>query len=235
MDAQQLSGKVTQLESRVATLEDEGKIVRGEVKQILTEIRSAILIRDNPFESETTSSFNRTSTAPPTVVQVMAAPEPAPTHLPDPQPMALDQELDALAPPPKREIHGHADEFRAQATPEPPREPVMLRPNFPQTAALHAPEPAKPQWSLLTIAGLSAWAEDAMRRIGSLRLEILLDLCEAAGHLPPDARLALARVTEMDIPEPEHVPSTNETTVILRQLDALVYDQDIPGSARARI
>ena len=42
-----------------------------------------------------------------------------------------------------------------------------------------------------------------MRRIGSLRLEILLDLCEAAGHLTPEARDALARVTELDIREPD--------------------------------
>ena len=52
MEAQQLATKVAQLESRVATLEDEGKIVKGEVKQILTEIRSAILVRDNPFEGD---------------------------------------------------------------------------------------------------------------------------------------------------------------------------------------
>ena len=52
MESQQLATKVAQLESRVATLEDEGKIVKGEVKQILTEIRSAILVRDNPFDGD---------------------------------------------------------------------------------------------------------------------------------------------------------------------------------------
>lgn len=96
----------------------------------------------------------------------------------------------------------------------------MLRP----VAPIPPPAPEQPQWSLLTIAGLSAWAEEAMRRLGSLRLEILLDLCEAAGHLSPDARTALARVTELDLPEPTNTPSTNETVVILRQLDALVND-----------
>jgi hypothetical protein len=84
---------------------------------------------------------------------------------------------------------------------------------------------------LLTIAGLSAWAEEAMRRLGSLRLEILLDMCEAAGHLTPEARQALSRVTEMDIPE-LRIPSTNETVVMLRQLDALVNDEDDHGSSR---
>ena len=68
-----------------------------------------------------------------------------------------------------------------------------------------------------------------MRRLGSLRLEILLDLCEAAGHLTPDARTALSRVTEMEIPEPEQAPSNNDTVVILRQLEALVNDDEDYG------
>ena len=108
----------------------------------------------------------------------------------------------------------------------------MLRP---QMHAVPPSEPEKPHWSLLTIAGLSAWAEDAMRRLGSLRLEILLDLCEAAGHLTPDARTALSRVSEMDIPEPEQTPSTNDTVVILRQLEALVNDDQDYGSRLQRI
>ncbi len=206
MEPQQLATKVAQLESRVATLEDEGKIVKGEVKQVLTEIRTAILVRDNPFEGDggLTSSLAAAAVAP--------------------QPVAPPPPLAELAPPPKPIA-------KAEPVPEPAnepsapspvlaREPVMLRP----VAPIPPPAPEQPQWSLLTIAGLSAWAEEAMRRLGSLRLEILLDLCEAAGHLSPDARTALARVTELDLPEPTNTPSTNETVVILRQLDALVND-----------
>jgi hypothetical protein len=73
-----------------------------------------------------------------------------------------------------------------------------------------------------------------MRRLGSLRLEILLDMCEAAGHLTPDARAALSRITEMDIPEPTQTPSTNDTVVILRQLEALVNDDEDHGSRLQR-
>ena len=38
------------LSSKIAGLEDEMRIIKGEVKQVLTEIRSAILAQDNPFE-----------------------------------------------------------------------------------------------------------------------------------------------------------------------------------------
>ena len=71
-----------------------------------------------------------------------------------------------------------------------------------------------------------------MVRLGALRMEILLDLCEASGHLSPAARVALARVTELDIAEPTEPPSTNETAAILRQLDALIGDAEGHSVAR---
>lgn len=221
MEPQQLATKVAQLESRVATLEDEGKIVRGEVKQILTEIRTAILARENPFEGD----GGLTSGSPMGVGVTMAQAAPPPVAPPQPKPEPA---------PRARKPEPEEDEEPAMPAAAPSREPVMLRPQPPQPVpvAPPAPEPQQPQWTLLTIAGLSAWAEEAMRRLGSLRLEILLDMCEAAGHLAPDARQALSRVTEMDIPEPLHAPSTNETVVMLRQLDALVNDEDDHGSSR---
>ena len=223
MEPQQLATKVTQLESRVATLEDEGKIIKGEVKQILTEIRSAILVRENPFEAENArgmavggTTHVISSVAPSSTKVELVMPQPA-----EPEPVA--------EPEPAYEQERERD--RAPYAPAPVQEPVMLRPQ-PHFAA--PVEPEKPHWSLLTIAGLSAWAEDAMKRLGSLRLEILLDLCEAAGHLTPDARTALSRVTEMEFSEPEQTPSTNDTVVILRQLEALVNDDQEYGSRLQR-
>ncbi|MBI5284805.1 MAG: hypothetical protein HY874_06890 [Chloroflexi bacterium] len=225
MEPQQLATKVAQLESRVATLEDEGKIVKGEVKQVLTEIRSAILVRDNPFESD--AALGR-GPAPALLSELPnASPPPAPRI----EPVALLPHAHEPVHAPKVSVPDPEPDLGPDLTDEEPvKEPVMLRPQPVQPAPPpRAPEPQQPQWSLLTIAGLSAWADEAMRRLGSLRLEILLDLCEAAGHLTPETRVALARVTELDIPEPEHTPSTNETVVILRQLDALVNDDEDYG------
>lgn len=216
MEGQQLVGKVSQLESRVATLEDEGKIVKGEVKQILTEIRSAILVRDNPFEGDGGLASHTAAAGATSIIVASAPPPPAASPAPEPLATAVQDTTAASAPVPIA----------------PSREPVALRPVAPAPVAPH--EPPRPQWSLLTIAGLSSWAEDAMRRLGSLRLEILLDLCEAAGHLTPEARIALARITELDVAEPERAPSTNDTVMILRQLDALVNDEEDHVSASIR-
>jgi hypothetical protein len=227
VDPQQLATKVAQLESRVATLEDEGKIVKGEVKQILTEIRTAILVRENPFEVE--PAFGRGA---PALVASVSSPPPAPA--PEPQTQRQDPEPRAA----RRSDPAPVDEAESYDEPEPParqpaKEPIMLRPHSTLAPPPSEEEPP-PSWSLLTIAGLSAWAEEAMRRVGPLRLEILLDLCEAAGHMTSQARAALGRITELDLPEPTDAPSTNETVVLLRQLDALVNDEDDRASLQAR-
>jgi hypothetical protein len=198
LEPQQLATKVAQLESRVATLEDEGKIVKGEVKQILTEIRSVILVRDNPFESEGLSA-SRAQPVTNIVSHVQTDSKPLPPPKPEPEPI---EAVEAVEP----EEEPEPEPAPPAQKPVPAKEPVMLRPQPAPLAPPAMPEPEQPQWSLLTIAGLSAWAEEAMRRLGSLRLEILLDLCEAAGHLTPEARAALARVTELDIAEPAQPP-----------------------------
>lgn len=215
MEPQQLAGKVAQLESRVATLEDEGKIVKGEIKQILTEIRTAVLVRENPFDTSTASpppSVNITATAPEPVAKVeLVMPKPEEPAPPTADHATLPGQPAAAARPPY-----------ASAAPQP----------FAPAPLYVAPAQPPVTWSLLTIAGLAAWGEDAVRRLGPLRLEILLDLCEAAGHISPAARAALGRIPEIDAPEPEQPPSPNETASLLRQLDALVNDDDSFSAAR---
>lgn len=230
MEAQPLSSKVAALEAKVAVLEDEGKIIKGEVKQILTEIRTAILSRvDNPFDDVPGGGRAQAAT-----VQVVsaAAPDLARVQIIAPDPPVGEREPEPERerepePAPARPARTAADERSIDA-----KEPIMLRPAGP---AAPMPEPAAtpspPRWSLLTIASLTAWAEEAMGRLGALRFEILLDLCEAAGHVSPEARAALSRVRELDVTAPEHAPSTNETIVVLRQLDALLNEDagDQPG------
>ncbi|MDE3095720.1 MAG: hypothetical protein KGK07_06945 [Chloroflexota bacterium] len=215
MEPSQLSSKVATLEAKVAVLEDDGKIMKGEIKHVLTEIRTAILARDNPFEDASSGARPR----PPAVQVVAQAAEPA-ARVEVVAREAAERE-------PEPEPEPEAMPSRRPYTPEPvvepaeTKEPIMLRPAPPPVAAV----PEHPQWTLLTIASLTAWAEEAMRRLGALRFEILLDLCEAAGHVSPEARAALSRVKELDVATPEQPPSTNETVVILRQLDALLNDE----------
>jgi hypothetical protein len=210
------------LNSKVAALEDEMRIIKGEVKQVLTEIRSAILVQDSPFEESPTRARP---------VQIVPAVEPARVeivmpHVEEPAPTAKPV---VLAEPPHTEP-AHMELSRQDAHPEPNTPPHQLHATQPQVAQhgaplQHAPVPHQARWSLLTIANLAAWAEEAFQRLGGLRLAILLDLCEVSGYLSPEARLALARVSDLDIPSPEQPASPMEVTVMLRQLDALLQGE----------
>ncbi len=211
------------LSSKVAAIEDEMRIIKGEVKQVLTEIRSAILVQDNPFEEAT----NR-----PRAVQIVpaVAEEPARVEIVMPQSQPQPAVIATAVP--------HPDDAR-KAQPEPAQtQQPPLHPSYrdepPGQQASHEQAPKRPQprqqapqgrWSLLTVASLAAWAEDALQKLGSKRLAMLLDLCEVSGYLTPDARQALARVSELDAPEPEQRASAMDVTVLLRQLDALLQGE----------
>jgi hypothetical protein len=71
------------LEARVTALEDEVGILKGEIKSVLLEVRTAFLAQNNPFTSP----------------QLMAPPAPAPAPTPPPAP-APAPETDSPAPAP---------------------------------------------------------------------------------------------------------------------------------------
>jgi hypothetical protein len=204
------------LNSKVSALEDEMRIVKGEVKQVLTEIRSAILSQDSPFEDGPVARSRPVQVVPamheePARVEIVMPhiehEPPPPAH---PAPAAPSNHHD-MTPPASAASAGEA----AHSAPPSGHEQ--------QTAA--APARPAPRWSLLTVASLAAWAEEAFQRIGAQRLAILLDLCEVSGYLPAEARQALAHVSELDLPGPEQPAAPMEVTVLLRQLDALLQGE----------
>ena len=211
------------LSSKVAAIEDEMRIIKGEVKQVLTEIRSAILVQDNPFEEATSK---------PRAIQIVpaVAEEPARVEIVmphnEPQPAVIATAVPhpddgASAPPaavPTQPQHPLPQAFQEDAV-QKTSQPQAQKPSQPRQRAPQG------RWSLLTVASLAAWAEDALQKLGSKRLAMLLDLCEVSGYLTPDARQALARVSELDAPEPDERASAMDTTVLLRQLDALLQGE----------
>jgi len=107
--------------------------------------------------------------------------------------------------------------------------PTISAPAPAPTAATS--ETGAPRWSLLTVAGLAVWAEEATRQIGPERLRILLDLCEFTGYLSGPAKEALLKVTSLGLSTEERTtpPSANECLVVLCQLDALMRGEEPAG------
>jgi len=201
------------LNSKIAALEDEMRIVKGEVKQVLTEIRSAILAQDSPFEEGPASRAPR-----PIQIMPAVAEEPARVEIIMPKSEHGDA-ASAVAP----AANTHAQPAAVAPQVQAPASVAVAAASVPAPAPV-TPRPA-PRWRLLTVASLAAWAEEALLRLGPQRLAILLDLCEVSGYLPAEARHALDRVSELDVPAPEKPATAMETTLLLRQLDALIQGE----------
>jgi len=241
-----------ELNAKIASLEDEVKLLKGEVKLILSEIRTAILGQDNPFaepgQALRADPGALESRPPIRVVRVApeddeaeASEQPPPetpeaiwddeAETPVPEPATAEEEP---APTPVRPV------ATRQAPAQPP-EPVPVARVEPAPApAVVAPPAAAtpaasstPHWSLITVAGLAVWAEEAVKQIGSERLRILLDLCEFTGYLSSPAKEALLKVTSLGLQAEERTtpPSANECLVVLCQLDALMRGEEPAGQS----
>jgi len=248
-----------ELNAKISSLEDEVKLLKGEVKLILSEIRTAILSRSNPFSPDTGQALYADPEAlearPPIRVvkaqpeeeeeeefPVAASPaEPAPeTFWPEEEegePVEAEEEITASTLPPYEPPLPAPEPAPRTRKETPPPRPSQLRPSpTPLGEAKAAPPQAASNWSLMKVAGLMVWAEEALKQVGPERLRILLDLCEFAGYLPKTAKEALTRVMDLGLAVEERAtpPTTNECLVILHQLDALLQEEEPPGILRGR-
>jgi hypothetical protein len=246
-----------ELNAKISSLEEEVKLLKGEVKLILSEIRTAILSRSNPFSPDTGQALYadpEALEARPPIRVVKAQPEEEEEELPlaaspaepaaetfwpeeEGEPVEVEEEVTASILPPY-EPPGPAPEPAPRTRKEtPPPHPSQLGPSpTPLREAKAAPSQAASNWSLIKVAGLMVWAEEALKQVGPERLQILLDLCEFAGYLPKTAKEALTRVMDLGLAVEERAtpPTTNECLVILHQLDALLQEEEPPGILRGR-
>lgn len=236
-----------EIAAQMAALEEEVKVLKGEIKSILEEIRSAVLAQDNPFDPEGGLRVFRPiersgagdqplrqpdEDAPGPVAPPVAADQPD-----DPPPGVMPADPPGTPPadwggpqtPPLAPMAG-------AAAPEPPLAPAAAGagpPAAPFTAApAGAPEvpPAQPvaepaiayPWSVSTIASLVAWVDETTSRLGSTHLHMVLDLARFAGLLPQEAEEALLKVIKLASSRKDSAAvSVNDTLVALRQLEAI--------------
>ena len=245
-----------ELNAKISSLEEEVKLLKGEVKLILSEIRTAILSRSNPFSPDTGQALYadpEALEARPPIRVVKAQPEEEEEELPlaaspaepaaetfwpeeEGEPVEAEEVTASILPPYEPPLPAPEPTPRTRKETPPPR-PSQLGPSpTPLREAKAAPSQAAPNWSLIKVAGLMVWAEEALNQVGPERLQILLDLCEFAGYLPKTAKEALTRVMDLGLAVEERAtpPTTNECLVILHQLDALLQEEEPPGILRGR-
>jgi hypothetical protein len=222
-----------EITAQIVALEEEVKILKGEIKSILEEIRGAVLAQDNPFGPQSGLQVFRPiersdSTGEPSAQANEASLEPTTP------PVTLDEADEALPgvmpaePPgtPPGDWGGpQMASPPAMAGAGPQAAPIPAAPagNPEASPALPPAEaPAPYPWSVSTIASLVAWVDETSSRLGSTHLQMILDLARFAGLLPQEAEEALLKVIKLASSRKDSATvSVNDTLVALRQLEAI--------------
>jgi hypothetical protein len=208
-----------EITAQIAALEEEVKLLKGEIKSILEEIRTTVLARDNPFASQgglpvfhpiersdpAHEPAPASEEAPPSVTRAPATT----SEVEDPLPHVL--RVEPTAPPETRDSPESAPlPTMAGGGPEVTPLPAMVEAAVPQA------------WSVSTIAGLIAWVDETTSRLGTTHLQMILDLAPFAGLIPPEAEEALLKVVKLASSRKDSATvSVNDTLVALRQLEAI--------------
>jgi len=241
-----------EITAQMAALEEEVNVLKGEIKSILGEIRSAVLAQDNPFDPEgglrvfqpiERSSAGDEPSAEPNDTPGPPTPPAAVGQLDEGLPGMMPSEPAAVppgawdgpqaAPPPLRQAG--LPSISGDPGPAPPATAVGNpgAPPLQPTAEALASYP----WSVSTIASLVAWVDETTTRLGSTHLHMILDLARFAGLLPQEAEEALHKVIKLASGRKDtDTVSVNDTLVALRQLEAIFQgaESDDLSSLRRR-
>jgi hypothetical protein len=201
------------MEAKLAALEEEINILKGEIKSVLQEVRTAVLASENPFGAAAFARSQLPSAGPP------SEPGVAPVQ---PQAEAATRTEPPPAPPP-----GH-DSSPGAAIEPPPVAPAQTRVAAP--AADAGPLPSRPLPDIHALAALLTWVEETRERLDETRYRIVLSLARYGALIDPDLEATLLEAGSTVEPGTAAArPSVNDSIVALRQLEAILAG---PGPGR---
>jgi hypothetical protein len=199
--------------AKVAALEEEVGLLKGEIKTILQEVRTAVLARENPFAA---GSFDFAAPFAPqgTAKNGPSFAEPAPrvVHLREPEPLAIEGPSIAAPVLAAAIAPAAAPHAVVTATPQP------MESSNPAVSA---------RWSVQTLAALMAWTQDNAQRFHQQDLGIVLSLSRYGGMMDADLESTLLKLVKALSPQQEaRRASSSDFLLALRQLDAILTDPE---------
>ena len=230
-----------ELNQQLSGLQDEFKLLKGEIKNVLKEIRGAVLSEDNPFtKGANTPTFRAVGRG-----DAAAAEEPDEPEEEEVSPSDEEPD-DGLAggpttpppgvpgggptTPPPGALGGGPTTPPPGVPGGPSNEPTPLHAAQADASSEDAGEASeKPDWNMLTIASLAAWSEDALKSLGPRRFQTVLELACFANLLTSDVKDVLSNMAEIAPEEasdekPMHI---NDCLVVLHQLEAILQGDKI--------
>jgi hypothetical protein len=207
------------LTAKVAALEEEVAILKGEIKTILQELRIAVLSRENPFSANGHDFGGSQPARPdsPAFDAIFADPAAAPTPAPPPvaqapQQVVMIREVPAAVEP--------ISEFVEQ--PSPAR--IKRRAPIDDEPELEPETTARPRrWSVHSLAALMAWTQEHSQRFNTQDMGIVLSLARYGGLIDEALESTLEKLAKGLAPDEAPLRATSSDFLLaLRQLDALL-------------
>lgn len=205
-----------ELDKRVNEIETELKIMKGEIKELLVDIRDLVNKSENPFCSVPSLEALK--------IEVQEKEEPV-----DNQPTETGNEETGLKP--TAEVSEFGDqsvkknESFLKSTRSNQENPVQ---NIP-IKELNRPEPDKfRKLDTFMLVELMRWVDYAVRTIGHSNLEGLLNLYTITGQLPEETKGIIENIANLSIEEPagEDRVTMTDNIMVLSQLSAILSPED---------
>lgn len=208
-------------DTKVKELEEEFKILKAEIRNVLLDIREVILENNNPLGDDHQGAFIRMDLN--TTAQTMASnaaahavdeathhtPQPEPHHEAQPEHVAetpaapAAAEADPIAPVASAE-QGLEEPVESNETPSEPA-PTVIKKDFRSTVPESSESPIVSEipamyrigGSLESVPRLSEWLGTALATIGPRELERVIAIERLWGNLPPNVMRALSYVQDL--------------------------------------
>jgi hypothetical protein len=209
------------LTARVTALEEENQLLKGEIKTILQELRTAVLNRDNPFAGGHMDI----------VPAAMASRTEAPASRSMEQPMQ-----DAMATSSANVVKMFENMHSADLNNQMMSRALSQQWASAQEPAFRAPEEvAATRWSVHSLAALMSWTKEAAQRFNQNDLGLILSLARYGRLIDEDLEKTLTNLAEVFAPAviPPPVSST-DYLLALRELDALIDEGNRSNKPAAR-
>ena len=231
------------IKDKVAQLEDEIKVLKNEVQAVLLDIRETYLNRETPFSPEVSVPTTHQVTAIVTGQESFAAPAPPPkkgVSGGDQKDEEPQEEQPSTEVEPENSLEQSYEEESNNDEPEPEDEQELAASEetahkevkrvwrsekeepLAQLKARRNKNASGGKIDLTTIAGLTQWVGDSVKKLGRERTEAILDISEMVGHLPPDLKKILVRFINRTPDESDGNPTTRDYIAILIQLESLL-------------
>lgn len=229
-----------ELNNRVTQLEDEIKILKGEIQAMLLDVKENLLNRENPFTpsslpvGQPIAIYNQSS--PPIVEKPN---DPLPEDEPEEEaPPAIDklESESTIIEPPKPVIENEPSKKmdtngREQLTSNDVVKAWRPASDIePDNNGKKVTNHSNRKFELATMVALAQWVDETVNQLGTSRTRAILDVSEVIGDISPDLTALLVKMIRSNQPEPCHKIIPRDYLKSLMELNNLLGNDDRSNS-----